>query len=435
MSYHGQEPPSPSGRRNAIRCYLPQNYDPDSIPERWRDYSAWVVGRIYRDCQFRASADGLDSFTPLWSVRLKETLPRKEYCAILKDLIDRGIIEENKSYCAGRGSHRGWSKSYRLSRPLRDAPHQSHWLTHPELVRKLHRQRERDDRKYDGNEVYRHLRANVQCLEVAPGSPTKESFSLNYIADRESYYTVCGQGRVHTPLTNMGRRFRKYLRAGGLPLVQTDIVNSQPLLLGLTLLRSEALLNDPGFREYSAMTREQWQITGTAEQKGETNTNPDVGIYSYTRPSDRNGDIQRYVECCRVGQIYERLQDLTGYTRDRVKSLYMAVIYGHPNDGDTVVGRAVRQLFPGCWNAIVGLKGDNHPALAKLMQTVESYVVIGRVCRRILEEYPTAPLLTLHDSLVTTPEYIGRFECILLEEFKIVFDVEPLTKQKLFLDV
>src|ERR1017187_1335507 len=40
--------------------------------------------------------------------------------------------------------------------------------------------------------------------------------------------------------------------------------------------------------------------------------------------------------------------------------------------------------------------------LARAMQRAESDLVIRRVCGRMTEHYPEAPLLTIHDSIMTT---------------------------------
>jgi len=66
------------------------------------------------------------------------------------------------------------------------------------------------------------------------------------------------------------------------------------------------------------------------------------------------------------------------------------------------------------------------------MQVVESYVVIQRACTRIMNEHPKAPLLTIHDSLVTDEEHVPVFTEILIQEFQRTFGLKPVVIAKLF---
>jgi hypothetical protein len=66
------------------------------------------------------------------------------------------------------------------------------------------------------------------------------------------------------------------------------------------------------------------------------------------------------------------------------------------------------------------------------MQTVESYLVVWRTCGRLRREYPDAPLLTLHDCLVTDEDHVGPFGAVLQDEFVRAFGVTPGLKSKPF---
>ena len=50
--------------------------------------------------------------------------------------------------------------------------------------------------------------------------------------------------------------------------------------------------------------------------------------------------------------------------------------------------------------------------------------MITRVCGRLLRECPWAPILTLHDSILTTDEYVAIVERVILEEWMDVYKVE-----------
>jgi hypothetical protein len=92
----------------------------------------------------------------------------------------------------------------------------------------------------------------------------------------------------------------------------------------------------------------------------------------------------------------------------------------------TDVGRAFRAEYPAVWDAIRRFYYDHgHGELPRRMQTVESYVCVWRACSRIVAEYPDAPLLTLHDCLLSDAGHVGAFAEILAGEYRAVFGVAP----------
>src|SRR5262249_4117079 len=338
-------------------------------------------------------------------------------------------------YRAGDGSRKGYSRGYRITPRFRYRPFRAVWLDHPELVHKLARRRERDeDRKLAP--VHRYLRDMVGRLEVAAEFPAG-SLALTALADQESWFCVCSQGRVHTALTGVRRADRHFLRYGGQPLAQVDIVNSQALFLALAVKGSNW---SPTVQELTAY--QQWVQVGP---HSDTNSSPPpapthnptthhthppyVGTYSSSCPTD---DIDEFFHLCVDGTIYPRLMDLTGLDRETAKRRFFAVAYGKPRNSDTKVGRALKAAFPKTWAAIGRLKGRDHGGLARRMQRVESYTVIWRVCHRVMRELPGAPLFTIHDSLVTAEKYVGQFRELLCDEFRRVLGVVPQTTEKAF---
>lgn len=67
--------------------------------------------------------------------------------------------------------------------------------------------------------------------------------------------------------------------------------------------------------------------------------------------------------------------------------------------------RVVAAEFPGVASVIRSHKRDDYAELARQMQKRESDLIIGSVCGRLMREHPEVPVLTIHDSLMTTPEH------------------------------
>ena len=51
------------------------------------------------------------------------------------------------------------------------------------------------------------------------------------------------------------------------------------------------------------------------------------------------------------------------------------------------------------------------------MQTRESTMFIGQICRRIMDEKPAIPLTTIHDSFLTTEEHADYVQDVAMDEF------------------
>ncbi len=393
---------------DAVGVYLPDGLDLSAcLCPKWRDYGAWVVSGLYLR-RHTEIYHGPDDYLPVSSAVLRAILPRRHYRAILDALAAGGVIEGRDGYWAGSGARRGRCKAYRLTDAYRDAPFRRERLTHTELVRKVRKFRERPDER-SAAPVHRHLRQWVHRLTVIPGAPA-DSLPLAVIRDRRFFSKVCEQGRVHSNLTNLPRGLRKHLRAGGRPLWGIDVVNSQPLLLGLTLAGGRAAL-----AAHLTIYRD-WLTNPTHTPPPShphphhppptTNTLPYVGTYS----SAGQDDLRLYVDLCTEGQIYERLMKRTGFDRDLAKERFFAVAYNKPwQAARTVMGRAFREEFPSVWRSIRELNGSDHGELARRMQTVESYLVVWRACGRLMRAFPKAPLLTLHDCLLTDESHVEPF--------------------------
>lgn len=412
-----------------VTTYLPETLDLSLIvPPKWHDYAAWVVGGLYLRRHTEKYADP-DDFRRTSSTILKQVLPKRDYAAILALLIDGGVVERNDSYRVGTRGRPGRCKGYRLTAKYRENHFRRVRLPHHELRWKVARIRAREDALI-ATDVHHHLRQSLSRLELTADAP--DALPLARIRDRGFWLTVCAYGRVHTNLTNLGEDLRQYLRVGGRPLWGVDIVNSQPLLLGLTLAAEN------GFRSTDLQLYRAWLENPTNPLPNLTPSTPPIpylGPYG-TGLNERQDDVGEFIRLCLEGGIYERLMSLTGLSRSEVKDEFFGVAFGRPwLRAHTPFGAAFRREFPSCWEGMCRLKADDHAELARQMQMVESYVVIRRTCARLATAFPDAPLLTLHDSLVSDEAHIEEFGRVLVSEFRATFGVEPRVKTKPFLDV
>ena len=132
-------------------------------------------------------------------------------------------------------------------------------------------------------------------------------------------------------------------------------------------------------------------------------------------------EMIKYRSLCERGEFYDHLMgqssgvDRAGFKR----GMFREVFFGRVNP-DYKHATRFRTEFPGIWSILAEIKAGDHTILARALQRYESSLVIGKVCRRIMTEMPDAPLLTIHDSLLTTAPVQDDFRRVLLDEYAAV---------------
>lgn len=418
--------PGTVGRSDAVRVYLPVTLADDILPARWPEYAKWFVHYLYlRRHLDRRYMDG--SYSPVCSKTLETIFPKRDRKNILAAITNTRVIETNGTYTVGRGGRPGRSTGYRLEAIHREAPFRQQVLHHPELAVKLARRRAEQEKTF--LPVHRHLKDMLAGLEVVGDYPTVY-LPLATLANGDHHFVVCEQGRVHTSITSLDKEYRKHIRWRGQELWHIDVMNSQPLILALTL-RHQGKSN----RQTHAQTH-----TQPHPHKHPTQTPPPAPYVPTLSDARLNMDAQRFLADCLDGVIYERLAEHAGLTRDEVKQRFFAMAYGRRDDMGTRVGLAFQAMFPGCFRAITHLKPLPGPRwdedgrkvkdpaqgdLARRMQRLESDLVIGTACERLRKERPDACLLTIHDCLVTTEEHKDYFATVLEDAFDEKYGVRP----------
>jgi|GEM_PF-5300735 len=392
-----------------FKAHLPATFDDSATKPEWLAYACWIVSAVVIRRYIERGANET-TFVPLDSRYINGHIPRRVRGPLLKDLLQSGILECDGVYYFGHKSGRklgrhikgvpGKCFCYRLGELHRTAKIQARDITHPELLKKMKsfRQIERDAIT---DPVLISLRDWHDWVEVLPTAPRGEHPLLDSIINGERRFTVCAQGRVHTNVANLPRQYRQHLRLDDRELVSCDISTSQPLLLALFL-------------------RNQMKSKGR-EERG-------------NREAVCVPCSDCYLMDCLDGTVYDRVVERTGYSRDDVKAMFLAVIYGHPEHMETKVGVAIRQLYPSVFKAVVDLNFRlGHGGLPRLMQKLESNVMISRVAARLFREQPTMPLLTVHDCVLVPPEYVGLAQRIITEEWIAEFGVAPQVKTSMFM--
>jgi hypothetical protein len=87
--------------------------------------------------------------------------------------------------------------------------------------------------------------------------------------------------------------------------------------------------------------------------------------------------------------------------RKDIKEQLFVVFFGKPTAYIYNAGAKVfKQEFPNIYNLIGHIKKKAYNRLSILLQSIESYTILERVCPNIAKQMPELPILTKHDSIL-----------------------------------
>lgn len=358
------------------RAYFPEGVDRSAWPEQFRDAMTWIIHLIY----LRRILDrcGKDEYVPLKTIYLREILGWREAEAAKTLLLRQGVIECDNHYVKGEKS-----KGYRLRH--RDVTHRLVDIDNP-TIRANVIKRHLD---VTGKAVHKWLYDNLSRVTVdetafeeverlADTEGKREAYigSIQAIIDGYLDFTVDDfAGRVHTNFSRLKRELKQYLRIDGQRPVEIDIKNSQPTFLAIVA----------------------WQ---------------------------RAVDEPAYRALCEAGRLYDWLAEKGGWTRAYVKEELMAKAFFSKNRYTNEVKRLFNAEFPGIATLIEKIKAKDHTKLAQVLQRAEAQYIIHGVCETIRKERPEIPVVTIHDSILTTPGHAEYVLQIMRDEFA-VYRINP----------
>ncbi|WP_276498510.1 hypothetical protein [Pontibacter litorisediminis] len=287
-------------------------------------------------------------------------------------------------------------------------------------------------------------------------------------------------GRVHTSLSNLKREFRNFLTYDGKRLVEIDVKNSQPFFSLAILNRafwegkeggvcetnfsisSNVLLTSTDNTTYCNTPITQVPMSFTQQHTEGLythhtyqrlhNTSSLVMFRDLVGDIDRE-ELERYRDLVISGGVYEYLleeyRNRTGrenIQRDDMKKVVFTILFSK-NEEDMAEPRTLkernsresrvlakdtfRSCFPTIYRVFEKIKEGNNALLACLLQSVEAYVILSKVCERVKTERPDLPLFTIHDSLMTTEGNELYLKRVMEEEFERYIGAVPNLTVKL----
>lgn len=233
--------------------------------------------------------------------------------------------------------------------------------------------------------------------------------------------------RFHSNLTNISSELRNAITYKGQNLVSIDISNSQPYISTVLFKKqfwTKEFKNSNLINLYNLSNSSNYYIM--LGKTLETLTNKEVC------------DFSRYTHLVKQGRLYEFLQEelnsklgLEYSSRKQVKSAVFQTLFTNNrfiHQTDAKPKKLFSELFPNVYELFCIMKEKDKSLLPRLLQSIESYLMIDVIAKRVSKELPKAPIFTIHDSIATTNEYVDRVKEIMIEELTKSIGIAPNLK-------
>lgn len=216
--------------------------------------------------------------------------------------------------------------------------------------------------------------------------------------------------RLHTPLTNLSKKLRPFLKFDGEKLVNLDIRCSQPYFLVVLVERLYSTIDTLMFENlkyhlYSSGFRKEYSKIKNWILNEDFYTEISKVLFEGRKIYlTRNEWIGRGKNREKKTVTYENERELT-------KKLILRLFYIDTNsylykhDSDLKI---FDEKFPYFSAFLKELKKSNYKYLSKLMQNEEAYCILDVVTKKLTQLYPKMPLFTIHDSIMTTESWAEK---------------------------
>lgn len=228
-----------------------------------------------------------------------------------------------------------------------------------------------------------------------------QQFTTNI--DRTSY-------RFHSPLTSLKKELRKFVKYDGSTLVSIDIKNSQPYL-------STVLFNKKYFKKN--------EIGSKIKIYNNIDYNNSPIVHYYVSKNVPPKDVTLFINQVKSGKFYEEFVRLLSKEnlipleindkRSYAKKVMFRTLFSpnfHKSFSKEI--QVFEKLYPNVFQNFSFLKSNKrYNTLACLLQRIESELILEIICKKISDKFPSVPIFTIHDSVVTTLENRKKVEDIM----------------------
>jgi hypothetical protein len=379
---------------------LPDGFDPrdeDCLPAgKWKyaDQARLIIHWIAIKAAMRPDRDGWVAVRHEDATRLFGGNNRL-WDWMRQEFLDRGVIECNHKYKRGE-----YAMEYRLLPPWRDADLVEVTLRNPELAVRLLKAQSDNSRRDSWEPVHyglEHRLGQVRVDEQAARRLICRQFSekqrrtrqiVNIIQAGHPRMSVGTTGRVFSPVTQPSKQLRPCLTVNGQRLFEQDVSSSQPLLLGLLCMQPSQPGNICGIGSRGSSLYMSCNSAPICTHAG----NP--------------SDLKDHVSACERGEFYEELAEAlripcsSRRERNAVKRAWCRMTYGRTREHASN-WKAYSNRYPTVAAMTENIKKGNHKNAARILQTMESSIMIHEVTHDMIMNDENHCVLTIHDGIMS----------------------------------
>lgn len=383
---------------------VPVEFDAEGVVGPLKaDAGRWLVSTVLR----KLTVNDVDArgFAILSSTILERVMGRG-YARIVKRLADAGVLLRS-SYSEGRSFGYRLSDEYLVGKP-RWVP-----VTNPVMLDRLKREQQRLDaeqaqRRLPVHDALDEAQRGMTVLPAAHDAVERlrrksqlcQRVHIDRLERGDLPLTISTTQRLFNGLSGVKSDLREFVRLDGEPLGNVDIVNSQPALLANLL--THGFPHDWGKRV------------------------PNIKIHlrcpsplPFRLPPFASAGsaaaFDSFASVASSGMLYDELALSFCGDRDWVKKRFLVDVLAKRGSYPSPVENEFRRRFPETWEAIQRINGDSHFTLIRLLQRLESWLVVERIAGRLVDRIP---VVSLHDALYSTRGDVEK----VASEFRSVFE-------------
>lgn len=351
----------------------------------------------------------------------------KKYREIIELLVNEGFITVDETYISGERS-----KGYAIITNKLDPNLKLYEITSNKLIKYTESKPNNNPFKFNHLDKLKHWIEQLQLDENKANKWLESSLTdnkldiLKYTENRLKIHQFINQspyfkldntaGRLHTSITTFKKELRQFLTIKGQRLEEIDIHNCQPLV-SLILFNSKmrkAYGIEVIIKRHMYNRDKLTNLPYMFSKIDELSCKPDALLF-YQKVSQ--GQFYNYL----VEQFNKDYPNIKK-TEKEFKKMVLKCLFS-PSLWDSKVSRLIHKVFPSIMEAFDLIKlgfnktkngkgkmkrksGDPPCLLAIVLQKLEAELVLNRIVPEIISLYPEAPIITIHDAILTTPKYI-----------------------------
>lgn len=450
--------------------------------KNYKDYLIYIIHLLYdiparnRNIDFTSN----NGFVPVYKQLLKKKVD--EYPKYLNYLVDNNIIQKGKNHVAGESSgelrinpnlvsdlvpveitkptliksinkFHDMSRYYKTNTYITDSTVKSENIIYPYLDKSFNEKLKIDEAGASNYLKSFEIEEKVKIQEYTTKATREKKenslinkmnifkYQINYLNDSNFYNKVDNNaGRYNSILTNIKSEFRKYITYDNKRLHSIDVVSSQPYfsisLLDINLFNQNKM--EERIRKFWKQNRVYGGKPDNNLNKESEVTNNIIMIRNFIKDNQNVPDFMEYKNLILSGEFYETFgmhilfeypeiiinRDIRKYAKlallktifaDKRGELYWDFIH------------VFKQLFPTVYKLfnLIKMNGEQHHLLACILQNLEAETLLKDVCGELSKKHPDIVLYTIHDSVITTENYIEAVKLSLSENLFTVVGEYP----------